>query len=72
MKYRDKLQQKFDGLSKLSGSELQKRRDRLNQSGYMREKQTATFSTSVRGKAKVKGSSKQPKGWYTVNSQLGG
>lgn len=70
MKYRDKLQQKFDGLSKLSGSELQKRRDKLNQSGYMREKQTATFSTNVRGKTKTRGNSKIPQGWYTA-SQFG-
>lgn len=65
MKYCDKLQQKFDGLSKLSGSELQKRRDKLNQSGYMRTKQSATFSTNVRGKTKTRGSSKQPQGWYS-------
>ena len=72
MKYRDKLKQQFEGLEKLSGSELRKRRDALNRSGYMRTKQSATFSTNVRGKTKAKGSSKEPKGWYTVNSQLGG
>lgn len=72
MKYKDKLKQQFEGLEKLSGSELRKRRDALNRAGYMRTKQSATFSTHVRGKTKTKGSSKEPKGWYTVNSQLGG
>ncbi len=72
MKYKDKLKQQFEGLEKLSGPELRKRRDALNRAGYMRTKQSATFSTNVRGKAKTKGSSKEPKGWYTVNSQLGG
>ncbi|WPJ50818.1 hypothetical protein RCIP0027_00008 [Klebsiella phage RCIP0027] len=72
MKYRDKLKQQFAGLEKLSGSELRKRRDALNLAGYMRTKQSATFSTNVRGKTKTKGISKEPKGWYTVNSQLGG
>ena len=70
MKYRDKLKHQFEGLGKLSGSELRRRRDALNRSGYMRTKQSATFSTNVRGKAKVKGSSKQPTGWYTA-SQFG-
>lgn len=72
MKYRDKLKQQFAGLEKLSGSELRKRRDALNRAGYMRTEQSATFSTNVRGKTKTKGISKEPKGWYTVNSQLGG
>lgn len=72
MKYKDKLKQQFEGLEKLSGPELRKRRDALNRAGYMRTKQSATFSTNVRGKTKTKGSSKEPKGWYTVNSQLGG
>lgn len=72
MKYRDKLKQQFAGLEELSGSELRKRRDALNRAGYMRTKQSATFSTNVRGKTKTKGISKEPKGWYTVNSQLGG
>lgn len=71
MKYRDKLKQQFEGLEKLSGPELRKRRDALNRAGYVRTKQSATFSTNVRGKTKIKGSSKEPKGWYTVNSQLG-
>ncbi|QWY13490.1 hypothetical protein [Klebsiella phage SRD2021] len=66
MKYRDKLKQQFAGLEKLSGSELRKRRDALNRSGYMRTKQSATFSTNVRGKTKTKCSSKGPKGWYTA------
>lgn len=47
MKYRDKLKQQFAGLEKLSGSELRKRRDALNRAGYMRTKQSATFSTNV-------------------------
>ncbi|AJQ21075.1 hypothetical protein SU503_01 [Klebsiella phage vB_KpnP_SU503] len=66
MKYKDKLKQQFEGLEKLSGSELRKRRDALNRSGYMRMKQSATFSTNVRGKTKTKGSSKAPQGWYTA------
>lgn len=71
MKYKDKLKQQFAGLEKLSGSELRKRRDALNRSGYMRTKQSATFSTTVRGKTKTRGSSKEPKGWYTAG-QFGG
>ncbi|WPH66207.1 hypothetical protein NKA196_orf001 [Klebsiella phage NKA196] len=66
MKYRDKLKQQLEGLEKLSGSELRKCRDALNRAGYMRTKQSATFSTNVRGKTKTKGSSKAPQGWYTV------
>lgn len=66
MKYRDKLKQQFEGLEKLSGSELRKRRDALNRAGYMRTKQSATFSTNVRGKTKTKGNSKIPQGWYTA------
>lgn len=71
MKYRDKLVQQFAGLEKLSGSELRKRRDTLNRAGYMRTKQSAAFSTNVRGKSKTRGSSKAPQGWYTI-SQFGG
>lgn len=66
MKYKDRLKQQFEGLEKLSGSELRKRRDSLNKSGYMRLKQSAGFSTNVRGKTKTKGGSKQPTGWYTA------
>ena len=66
MKYRDKLAQQFAGLEKLSGAELRKRRDTLNRAGYMRMKQSATFSTNVRGKTKTRGSSKVPQGWYTA------
>ena len=66
MKYKDKLKQQFEGLEKLSGAELRKRRDALNRAGYMRMKQSATFSTNVRGKTKIKGSSKAPQGWYTA------
>lgn len=72
MKYREKLAQQFAGLEKLSGSELRKRRDALNRAGYMRMKQSATFSTNVRGKTKNKGSSKQPMGYPSVNSQFKG
>lgn len=70
MKYREKLAQQFAGLEKLSGPELRKRRDALNRAGYMRVKQSATFSTNVRGKTKTRGSSKVPQGWYTAG-QLG-
>lgn len=66
MKYRDKLAQQFAGLEKLSGAELRKRRDALNLAGYMRMKQSATFSTNVRGKTKTKGISRVPQGWYTA------
>lgn len=66
MKYRDKLAQQFAGLEKLSGAELRKRRDALNRAGYMRMKQSATFSKNVRGKTKTSGSSKVPQGWYTA------
>ena len=65
MKYKERLKQQFEGLEKLTGSELRKRRDALNKSGFMRSKQSAGFSTSVRGKQKQKGSSKAPQGWYT-------
>lgn len=66
MKYREKLAQQFAGLEKLSGSELRKRRDALNRAGYMRTKQSAAFSTNVRGNSKTRGSSKIPQGWYTA------
>lgn len=66
MKYKDKLKQQFEGLEKLSGSELRKRRDALNRAGYTQTKQSATFSTIVRGKTKTKGSSRAPQGWYTA------
>ena len=66
MKYREKLAQQFAGLEKLSGSELRNRRDSLNRAGYMRMKQSATFSKSIRGKTKTNGSSKAPQGWYTA------
>ena len=72
MKYREKLAQQFAGLENLSGSELRKRRDALNRAGYMRMKQSATFSTNVRGKTKTSGSSKQPMGYPSVNSQFKG
>lgn len=72
MGYAKRLQQRFQGLSELSGSVLQKRRDKLNQAGVRRGKQSATFSTAVRGKEKRKGSSRQPTGYPSVNSQFKG
>ena len=64
MGYAKRLQRRFEGLDKLSGSTLQKRRDRLNQAGIHKDKQRATFSTHVKGKEKRKGcGSKPPKGW---------
>lgn len=66
MRYRDKLKQQFAGLEKLSGPELRKRRDALNRAGYVRTKQSATFSKSVRGKTKTYSGSKQPSGWYSA------
>ncbi|QHJ80672.1 MAG: hypothetical protein [Caudoviricetes sp.] len=64
MGYAKKLQRRFDGLDKLTGGTLQKRRDKLNQAGIHREKQRATFSTHVKGGNKKPNSgSKPPKGW---------
>lgn len=64
MGYAKKLQRRFEGLEKLSGSTLQKRRDQLNRAGVKVEKQTATFSTHVKGGNKKPNSgSKPPKGW---------
>ena len=63
MGYAKKLQRRFEGLEKLSGGILQKRRDKLNQAGIHRDKQRATFSTHVKGTEKRKGSPKPPKGW---------
>lgn len=63
MGYAKKLQRRFEGLEKLSGGTLQKRRDKLNQAGIHRDKQRATFSTHVKGTEKRKGSSTPPKGW---------
>ena len=64
MGYAKKLQRRFEGLDKLSGGTLQKRRDKLNQAGIHREKQRATFSTHVKGGNKKPNSgSKPPKGW---------
>lgn len=71
MRYRDKLKQKYDGLAALSGTELRKRRDKLNQAGVHRAKSSAEFSTAVRGTVKRRGSSKLPAGYPTVNSQFG-
>lgn len=72
MGYAKKLKQRYDGLSALKGAELQKRRDKLNGAGFHRGKQSATFSTAVKGKEKRKGSSKIPTGYPTANSQFKG
>lgn len=72
MGYAKRLQKRFDGLLDINGGELQKRRDKLNGAGVHRGKQSATFSTSVRGKEKRKSSSKQPMGYPTSNSQFKG
>lgn len=61
MGYAKKLERKFKGLGQLTGGTLQKRRDKLNQAGVHYEKQTATFSTHVKGTQKRKGSSKPPR-----------
>lgn len=71
MKYRDKLKQRFDGLAALSGSELRKRRDKLNRAGVHYESSNPEFSTTVRGVTKRKGSSRAPTGYPTVNSHFG-
>ena len=62
MRYTDKLRQQYSGMQELSGSELQKRRDKRNRSGIHYEKQTATFRTSISGKEKRRGVSKPPPG----------
>lgn len=61
MSYAKKLQKQFDGLSQLKGGTLQKRRDKLNRAGVHHKKETATFSTHVKGTEKRKGCSKPPK-----------
>ena len=72
MGYKQKLQQKFDWLSKLKGGTLQKRRDQLNRAGVHYAVTTAEFRTTVSGKVKRKGSSKIPTGYPSRNSQFGG
>lgn len=72
MGYAKKLQQRYDGLNALRGGELQKRRDKLNGAGVHRGKQSATFSTNVKGTEKRKGSSKIPMGYPSCNSQFKG
>lgn len=72
MGYAKKLQQTFDGLSKLKGGELQKRRDKLNRAGVHHATTTPEFRTTVSGKVKRKGSSKVPNGYPSRNSQFGG
>lgn len=58
-----RLKKRFKGLSELTGSALQKRRDKLSQAGIHREKQRAEFSTHVKGKEKRTGAcSKPPRG----------
>lgn len=72
MGYANKLKQKFDGLSKLKGGTLQKRRDQLNRAGVHYTVSTPEFRTTVSGKVKRKGSSKIPTGYPSLNSQFGG
>lgn len=62
--YANKLQRRFDGLGKLTGGTLQKRRDKLNQAGIHKDKQRATFSTHVKGpNKKPNRGSTPPRGW---------
>lgn len=64
MGYAKRLQRRFNGLDKLTGGTLQKRRDKLNQAGIHKDKQRATFSTHVKGSSKKPNSGSQPpKGW---------
>lgn len=64
MDYAKRLQRRFNGLDKLTGGTLQKRRDKLNQAGIHKDKQRATFSTHVKGGNKKPNSGSQPpKGW---------
>lgn len=60
MGYAKKLQRRFDGLSKLTGGTLQKRRDQLNRAGVYTNKQRATFSTYVKGSNKKPNSGSMP------------
>ena len=60
MGYAKRLQRRFDGLDKLTGGTLQKRRDKLNQAGVHKDKQRATFSTHVKGGNKKHNSGSQP------------
>lgn len=50
---------------------VRKLRDRMSSAGVGYEQSSARFSTAVRGKEKRKGSSKQPMGYPSVNSQFG-
>ena len=43
---------------------LRKRRDKVNPAGVFHKKESAEFRTTIGGKQKAKGSSKQPGGWY--------
>lgn len=52
-------------------SAVSKLRDRMNHAGTRFEEHKSGFNTSVRGKEKRKGSSKQPMGYPSVNSQFG-
>lgn len=68
MGYAKRLQSKFDVTQELikqrEFSLLAKRRDKVNPAGVHIKKESAEFRTSVGGKTKVKGKSKQPQGWY--------
>lgn len=50
---------------------VRKLRDRMSNAGVRYEQSKAGFSTAVKGKEKRKGSSKQPMGYPSVNSQFG-
>lgn len=50
---------------------VRKMRDSMSSAGVHFEKSNPKFSTAVRGKEKRKGSSKQPMGYPSVNSQFG-
>lgn len=50
---------------------VRKLRDRMSSAGVRYEQSKAGFSTAVKGKEKRKGSSKQPMGYPSVNSQFG-
>lgn len=62
MGYAKKLQHRFDGLAKLTGGTLQKRRDKLNQAGVHHEKQRTAFDMTTRAKEKRRGCSTPPRG----------
>jgi len=63
MGFKKRLEKRNKALSQLTGSALQKRRDKLNKAGVHTEKQRATFDTTTRAKEKRRGCSTPPRGF---------